>query len=423
MCNNSFFFVIEGIDGSGKSTISKNICYILQETVGKNVKLTFEPHDPSCSGLFIRQILMKKLKNVPNETLAFAFAVNRLDHCDREIVPFLDGKNRVVVCDRYVLSSLVYQSDEKLSLEKVYNLNSFSRRPDLTIFLNANDRTCYKRLRHRNEDKELFEKHLSQVRTKYFEAIEFLKEKGETVEIVSAEGTQNEVLTRVLNVFANHAPNWLPIQYSIPIKEDESFVTFTDITFQKITDSFTYLWDQNPIIGKENLVNVLNIIKDSIEEKLASLSINDISTLFFEYLEVNRYEQTGKIEWTDLDVYGLKYTLPLRINQRGMALIFGKNQRYDSVFNKVLSKPESMSDFMFILDTNPIHLINDYYEREIIPNGKSKLSPTLKIITIRELCSFTLHTVIDHFKEYNIQSYRSLSFFEKTIAEFLCNNT
>lgn len=86
----TFFIVIEGIDGAGKSSIAPQLVEVLQKSFGNNVKLTFEPHDPSCAGVFIRQVLMKKISNVPLSTLALAFATNRADHCDREIIPFLE---------------------------------------------------------------------------------------------------------------------------------------------------------------------------------------------------------------------------------------------------------------------------------------------------------------------------------------------
>ena len=202
MAGQTFFLVIEGIDGSGKSSITRRLVKVLEATLGRHVKLTFEPHDPSCAGLFIRQVLMKKVANIPARTLALAFAVNRADHCDREISPFLElfnGKNRVVVCDRYYLSSLVYQKCHDLGYEEIMALNASARKPDLTIFLTASTRTCYERMRNRGESKELFETNLNETKKKYFDAIDFLSKHGEKIISVEAEGSMPEVFDRVIN--------------------------------------------------------------------------------------------------------------------------------------------------------------------------------------------------------------------------------
>ena len=55
MVETNLFIVIEGLDGSGKTEISRRLTQILEQNPryeGK-VKLTFEPHDPSCAGVYI----------------------------------------------------------------------------------------------------------------------------------------------------------------------------------------------------------------------------------------------------------------------------------------------------------------------------------------------------------------------------------
>lgn len=164
-----FFIVIEGLDGSGKTEISFQLSELLKNTSNLEVKLTYEPHTTSCAGLFIRQALRHKIKNVNLKTLALAFATNRIDHYQREILPFLEkSENVILISDRYYLSSLVYQvnNDLDLSLEKVMEYNNSVIKPDLTLFLNASDSNCYKRMRERNEKKELFEIRLKNTREK-----------------------------------------------------------------------------------------------------------------------------------------------------------------------------------------------------------------------------------------------------------------
>jgi len=87
MSKNSLFIVIEGLDGSGKSTLARQLAIFLNTIYSNKIKLTFEPHDGSTSGLYIRQVLEKKITNFSHRTLALAFAANRMDHGARVITP------------------------------------------------------------------------------------------------------------------------------------------------------------------------------------------------------------------------------------------------------------------------------------------------------------------------------------------------
>ena len=143
MDGQGFFFVIEGMDGAGKSSIARQVHDALAQTHRDRVALTFQPHDPSAAGRFIRDVLAKRGKASPL-ALALAFALNRADHLDKVINPFLaSGDQRIVICDRYVLSSLVYQSTGGLSMPDILELNRWARPPDLTVYLNVSPHAGY----------------------------------------------------------------------------------------------------------------------------------------------------------------------------------------------------------------------------------------------------------------------------------------
>jgi dTMP kinase len=206
---NNFFLVIEGLDGSGKTEISRRLQQTLQGTHHSEVELTFEPHDPSAAGQFIRDVLAKKIKTT-DRTLALAFALNRADHNDRLINPFLDaGQQRILICDRYYLSSLVYQSTLEITMEQVLLLNEGARRPDLIIFLDASAETCYTRMSKRPQDRELFERNLEATRQKYLQAMDFLRQRGEIVLEVNADGDRHSVFNALLDTLTKHGPSWL----------------------------------------------------------------------------------------------------------------------------------------------------------------------------------------------------------------------
>ena len=212
MADDSFFIVIEGMDGAGKSGMVRQLHAALTQTHLDSVRLTYEPHDPSAAGHYIRDILAQRIKVSPL-ALAYAFALNRIDHLDNIVNPYLDfGARRIVICDRYVLSSLVYQSTGGLSMDEVYSLNRWARRPDLTIYLSASPHNCYARLRNRPSDRELFERNLAERAEKYELGIALLRQKGEQIIVVDANPPVADVFDNVLAALKQYGPAWLRIQ-------------------------------------------------------------------------------------------------------------------------------------------------------------------------------------------------------------------
>ncbi|MEM6964548.1 MAG: dTMP kinase [Bacteroidota bacterium] len=185
----SRFIVIEGLDGSGKTTAST----LLEQQLKKQyrVKRTYEPHNDMVAGGYIRAVLQKKIKRFSHRTLALSFAANRLDHRDRLIDPWLEkAGDRAIICDRYYLSSLVYQSQPDFGFKEVLKLNEKARKPDVIFFLNVSNEICYQRMQNRNQTKELFEENLEEDRQKFFRAIQYLRRwHGDTIVEIDASGT------------------------------------------------------------------------------------------------------------------------------------------------------------------------------------------------------------------------------------------
>lgn len=210
---NHFFLVLEGLDGSGKSELSRRLAAHVGEAVGaEQVLLTYEPRNEMAAGQFCRDVLGKRI-TVSSRTLALGFALNRADHNERMIAPFLEGGNgRVVICDRYYMSSLVYQSTGGLSINDVMELNKTARPPDLTLFLDASPETCYQRIGQRQDHRELFEERLVETRQKYTTVIDYLRGRGEQIEIVDANGSRLDVLNGMIAALNPRAPDWLRLE-------------------------------------------------------------------------------------------------------------------------------------------------------------------------------------------------------------------
>lgn len=196
--NSHRFIVIEGLDGSGKTTVAKMLAASERPDLRGKVKFTYEPNDESAAGPFIRGILRKEITEFHPRVLAYAFAANRLDHNYRTINPWLAQEGNVIVSDRYYLSSLVYQSAPDFPFARVMELNENARRPDIIFFVNVTNETCYARLQKRNQPRELFEGRFTETREKFLAAIDFLRNtRKENITEIDGNGTPEETLEQI----------------------------------------------------------------------------------------------------------------------------------------------------------------------------------------------------------------------------------
>lgn len=424
----NFFLVIEGLDGAGKTVISRYLVHNLTNLVGNEdkVKLTYEPHDPSCAGLFIRQVLTKKIK-VDAITLATAFAANRLDHCVREINPFLRRrfKNRIIVCDRYYLSSLVYQSNEleKISIEKVWELNKNARKPDLIMFLDASDKTCYERMKLRRQEKELFEKNLRQTRKKYYEAIAFLRELGIDIVELNSDGSIQEVYNYICEALLNYGPKWLnlqPILFEEPVPQVFSLDGDRKFTVSAFAEKFNHHWNQGPILDEKMLHDSLSELIGDITANVAKLTFNDLGSLFLDLLSKMGFTVGSKLTWSDLDAYEIEYSLPLNINQQGTAVLISELHRYDIILKKAEDKHE-LSDFMLVFLPNSSKVMSDSYQRGRIrySNGREGISPAIKIFGIDDIVKGVMITAMDLYYHEHLYTFSGNQKFKKILRNFM----
>jgi len=140
--------VLEGIDGSGKTTQRKLIAGQLRE-LGYTVHETAQPSGGPI-GQFIRQVLSSTRPTegrLDNMELALLFAADRAYHLRAEVEPALD-RGEIVVCDRWYYSSVAYQARTPREASAILKLNrNWMRKakrwiePDLVLFL-AVDREC-----------------------------------------------------------------------------------------------------------------------------------------------------------------------------------------------------------------------------------------------------------------------------------------
>ncbi|MCF6291619.1 MAG: dTMP kinase [Desulfobacterales bacterium] len=133
---------IDGPNGVGKTTLVESVRCLLRDAACE-VLTTGEPTD-SALGRWIRA----NHGEVRGNALACLVAANRYEHLEDVIQPAL-ARNVIVLTDRYVMSSFVYQVMDGVSPEFVWALNSRCRPADLSICLSARRSSIAKRMSER----------------------------------------------------------------------------------------------------------------------------------------------------------------------------------------------------------------------------------------------------------------------------------
>jgi len=200
------FFVIEGIDGSGKSTQMKLLEEKL-ESKGVHIHMTFEPTDNSI-GKIVRSVINKQVE-VSSKTLAALFLADRIDHIESKVHGMLEmvSNGITVISDRYYWSSFAYHSLDD-PMEWVVQLNDICRKllkPDFTFFLDIPIETSLSRIEANRSQKDLFEKKevLTEVRENYLKAF---REYGDPEEykIIDANRSSNQIFEEIWEILAKY---------------------------------------------------------------------------------------------------------------------------------------------------------------------------------------------------------------------------
>lgn len=160
---NGFFVTIEGIDGSGKTSVAKSL--------NKNFDNTLQTQEPSDwkTGTWVRELL--KADGTPPLTDFYLFLADRVGHVQYEIEPALED-NKLVICDRYIDSTRAYQqellnNDVKNTEEFIENQLALFPEPDLTLYLDIPVDVAMKNVD--SEEKYENREFLKKVRQNYIE--------------------------------------------------------------------------------------------------------------------------------------------------------------------------------------------------------------------------------------------------------------
>lgn len=194
------FIVIEGVDGSGKSTQARLLTEYMQK-LGRSVHHTAEPTESGLGGM-VRDGLGAEHPRTTEE-LAAMFLADRVAHNvspKSGIKQYLDAGTDVV-CDRYYYSSIAYQGvGGSLNWVADMNLNCpVIERPDLCVFIDLDPEKCFEHLRSGRTHFEIYEKDaamINETRRRYEIAFGLTKGRDRVV-YIDGSRTPDEVAADV----------------------------------------------------------------------------------------------------------------------------------------------------------------------------------------------------------------------------------
>lgn len=212
MCVSGLFITFEGVEGAGKTTALSYIHNQLTEA-GYQVIRTREPGGIEIAEKIRDVILNPEHTAMEARTEALLYAAARRQHLVERVLPALE-EGKIVLCDRFIDSSLAYQGYARgLGIDEVYEMNRFAigdAMPDLTILFRIDPVEGLKRIAA-NKDREQNRLDLEKIdfHQKVFNAYEQLIDRfPNRIQPINAsqpvEAVQNECLNLIKNQLNIH---------------------------------------------------------------------------------------------------------------------------------------------------------------------------------------------------------------------------
>ncbi|MDQ8737434.1 dTMP kinase [Paenibacillus sp. LHD-38] len=207
------FITIEGGEGAGKSTLIEQLSNKMLQR-GKMVTTTREPGGIPIAEQIRTVILDREHIAMDARTEALLYAAARRQHLVEKVAPALE-QGQIVICDRFVDSSLAYQGYARgLGMDEVWAINRFAIQdlmPDLTIYMDVSPEVGLKRISQASE-REInrldLEKHSfhERVREGY---LQLLKQNPDRIVRIDAEQSPELVLNDVLTAIDSRLAGFL----------------------------------------------------------------------------------------------------------------------------------------------------------------------------------------------------------------------
>lgn len=203
--------VFEGIDGSGKSSVIRNVYEKFKNKY--NIEITREPGGNNNVSEEIRKILLNN--KIEPETEAYLFAASRNEHTKKYIIPSLE-EGKIILCDRYIDSSLVYQGlGRGIGYKKIEKLNDFGIkgfRPDFVFYLNIDPSLSFERTKNDNRNNNVLDEEAYAMKNKIYDGFNYVLRKNKKNHIVidaslSLEEVTKNVIDKLKIILEEHYEN------------------------------------------------------------------------------------------------------------------------------------------------------------------------------------------------------------------------
>ena len=200
---------IEGIDGSGKSSLAKQLFSNLGDTQYP-VILTKEP-GATPFGHHLRALVQEKKVAICPKAEFLLFATDRAQHFQEVVIPNLAAK-KIIISDRMADSSLVYQGYGRgLDISMINSINTWVMNgitPDLTVYVNVSADVAAQRIMKRNAELTSFEKEKKDFIQKLVHGFDTLYKDRKDVIIIDG----NQTLEHVANQATTAVISWISQQ-------------------------------------------------------------------------------------------------------------------------------------------------------------------------------------------------------------------
>lgn len=199
------FIAVEGIDGSGKTTQVK----FLSEFFKKQEKKVFITKEPTGGvvGQLLKKIIEKEIR-VPEASIQYLFAADRVSHLEEMIIPRLK-KEGIVISDRYFWSAVAYgladqeeigDGERLLVAQSILSFYHQFILPDFTFYLDVSIETAMKRIsrRHREGGREYYEE--KEKLEKIVKGYKYIIDKfPKEVTVINGERSVEEVTEKIIS--------------------------------------------------------------------------------------------------------------------------------------------------------------------------------------------------------------------------------